>query len=315
MIHLGDSLGMYGEWGSPDVIMSDGPYGLGKFDTDPASVGGLEQFYEPHIMQWARHAGNHTTLWFWNTEIGWATMHPVLERHGWRYVGCSIWNKGIGHIAGNVNTGTIRRFPVVTEMCAQYARDGMIRGMPIREWLRHEWRRAGLPFCRANQACGVANAASRKYLALDDSWYFPPPRMLAMLAAYANRHGRRAGRPYLSLDGTTPATAGAWSRMRPVFRCRVGVTNVWDEPPLHGPERVRRGLQSLHPNQKPLGLVTMLVESSSEPQGMVWEPFGGLCPAAVAAHRTGRRYNGAEINAEYHGAAVRRLARETARAE
>src|SRR5512144_2972940 len=47
-------------------------------------------------------------------------IHPVLERNGWRYVNANVWNKGKAHIAGNVNTAKIRRFPVVTEMCVQY---------------------------------------------------------------------------------------------------------------------------------------------------------------------------------------------------
>ena len=38
---------------------------------------------------------------------------PALERHGFRYVNANIWNKGVGHIAGNVNTTKIRRFPEI----------------------------------------------------------------------------------------------------------------------------------------------------------------------------------------------------------
>ena len=58
--------------------------------------------YEPHVQAWAAAAAPHTTLWFWNSEIGWAAAHPVLEKHGFRYVQCNVWNKGSGHIAGNV---------------------------------------------------------------------------------------------------------------------------------------------------------------------------------------------------------------------
>jgi site-specific DNA-methyltransferase (adenine-specific) len=81
---------------------------------------GIANWYEPHIQAWSQHANAQTTLWFWNSEIGWATVHPVLERHGWRYANANVWNKGKAHIAGNVNTSKIRRVPVVTEMCVQY---------------------------------------------------------------------------------------------------------------------------------------------------------------------------------------------------
>ena len=42
-----------------------------------------------------------TTLWFWNTELGWATVHPLLVAQGWDYVQAVTWDKGVAHIAGN----------------------------------------------------------------------------------------------------------------------------------------------------------------------------------------------------------------------
>ena len=47
--------------------------------------------------------------------------------------------------------------------------------LPLKDWLRAEWLRSGIPFYRANAACGVKNAATRKYLTADHLWYFPPP--------------------------------------------------------------------------------------------------------------------------------------------
>lgn len=118
-ITYGDALAAYPKRKTPAVIVSDGPYGLGMFDGDPYGVEGLADFYEPHVIEWSKRSTNQTTLWFWCTEIGRATVHPVLERHGWRYASCHVWNKGLAHVAGNVNTGTIRKFPVVTEVCVQ----------------------------------------------------------------------------------------------------------------------------------------------------------------------------------------------------
>ncbi|WP_410954261.1 hypothetical protein, partial [Pseudomonas aeruginosa] len=63
-----------------------------------------------------------TALWFWGTELGWATVHQELDAQGWDYVQTVIWDKGLSHIAGNVNGKTIRQFPIVTEVCALYQR-------------------------------------------------------------------------------------------------------------------------------------------------------------------------------------------------
>lgn len=127
-LHYDDSLNVYESWPAPTVIVSDGGYGVLGFDGDTSDHLGLPEWYEPHIKAWSERATPQTTLWFWNSEIGWAAVHPVLEKHGFRYVNANLWNKGKGHIAGNVNTAKIRRFPVVTEICVQYSFEARLGG-------------------------------------------------------------------------------------------------------------------------------------------------------------------------------------------
>jgi hypothetical protein len=315
-IHRADALSCYASWPAPTVIISDGAYGLGLFPGDPPSHTGLVDWYAPHIASWSRLALPQTTLWLWCNEIGWATLHPLLERHGWQYRALHIWDKGIAHIAGNVNSKTIRRFPVVTEVCAQYVRDVQLptpagEQLPIQVWLRQEWRRTGLPLSRTNEACGLKNAATRKYFTQDHLWYFPPPEMMERLARYANEHGRPTDWPYFSLDGQTPLTAEQWAVLRPRWHHQHGVTNVWSEPPLHGEERLKGdGARCVHANQKPLSLFERVILASSDPGDVIWEPFGGLCPAAVVALRTGRRCYSAERDPGFYRQAQRRLRQE-----
>ncbi|MBS0379914.1 MAG: site-specific DNA-methyltransferase [Proteobacteria bacterium] len=315
-VWLGDSRVACGHWPQPTVIVSDGGYGVLGFDGDTSDHLGLPDWYEPHIAAWSRAATPQTTLWFWNSEIGWAAVHPVLERHGWRYVNANLWNKGKGHIAGNVNTASIRRFPVVSEVCVQYVLAAHMDGMELRDWLYHEWTRSGLPLKRANEACGVRDAASRKYLDRGHLWYFPPPPMFERLQAYANRKGDPIGRPYFSLDGRSPGTAEQWARLRAKFRCPHGFTNVWDRPALRGAERFRvhgGSARALHLNQKPLNLMSLIIEASSDPGDVVWEPFGGLFSASIAARRLGRHAFGAEIDPTYFHYGVQRLKAEAQR--
>lgn len=243
-IYHADVLSLYQEWKVPVAIISDGPYGVGGFPGDLPTCDHLAELYEPHIVQWSAKAPPQTTLWFWNTEIGWATVHPLLVKYGWRYVRCNIWDKGIAHVAGNSNTQILRELPVVTEVCVQYVKEPYIDGLNLKDWLRREWERTGLPISKANEACGVANAATRKYLTRDHRWYFPPPEMFEKLVAYANRHGRPEGKPYFAPDGLHPMTADDWSRMRAKFYCKPGITNVWREPPLHNGERLKVGGKS-----------------------------------------------------------------------
>ena len=299
----GSSLDLYDSWERPSAIVSDGAYGILGFEGDTADHMGIPDWYEEHIAAWSRHATAQTTLWFWNSEIGWAAAHPVLERHGWRYVSANVWNKGRGHIAGNVNTATIRRFPVVTEMCVQYVFAPKLQGLDLKQWLHQEWKRTGLPFRLANEACGVKDAATRKYLNPGHLWYFPPAAAFEGLARFANAQGDPAGRPYFSADGTTPMTGDQWAGMRSRFQCPMGVTNVWDRPPLAGAERVKlphlTGGKSAHLNQKPLDLMARIIEASTVPGDVVWEPFGGLFSAALAAKQLGRKAFAAEVMPTY----------------
>lgn len=315
-IELADSMTRYEQWPEPTVIISDGAYGVDGFPGDPPTPAGLASWYAPHIAAWSRYSLPMTTLWFWNTEIGWATVHPVLALHGWEYRGLHVWDKSIAHIAGNVNSKTIRSFPVVTEVCARYTRDVKLptadgQELSIQQWLRYEWLRTGLPLSKTNEACGVRNAATRKYFTQDHLWYFPPPEMMERLAEYANRNGKLATHPYFSIDGKQSVSADQWTQMRAKWNHIHGITNVWSEPAVRGVERLKdEQAKCIHANQKPLKLLERIILASSDPGDVIWEPFGGLCSVAIASLQTGRRCYSAEMLPEYYDLAKNRLERE-----
>lgn len=311
-----DSMNCYSRWPAPTCIIVDGPYGLGKFPGEPKTPSNLAEWYAPHVAAWSAHASTDTTLWFWCTEIGWALVHPILEMHGWQYEECNVWDKGIAHVAGNCNSKTIRGTPVVTEVAVRYTKRNQLQGsnghpLSIKEWVRHEWQRSGLPMWKANEACGVANAATRKYLTQCHLWYFPPAEAVVRMAEYCNKNGRPTDRPYFSIDGRTPVTEDAWSRLRAKWNHTHGITNVWQEPAVHGRERIRTGVGYLHANQKPLTLMKRQILACTDPGDVVWEPFGGLCSGSIAALHTGRRSFAAEINNAYFQVAASRLKEES----
>lgn len=315
----GDAATLYDTWTAPTVIISDGAYGTNGFRTDPASPDELRDWYEPHVKAWSTHATPETTLWFWNTEHGWAEVHGLLKEHGWEYRGANTWDKGLAHIAGNSNTQTLRQFPQVTEICVQYVRSPAETlqlqddHRTVQQWLRDEWKRTGLTFDEANTACGVADAATRKYFTTGDDWYFPPTDRFAQLREYANTHGDPDGRPYLTPDNlpfdlTELEQSDSSIIHQAKFDCPAGVTNVWDHPHVTGDERVTSDTgTAVHPNQKPLALTRRLIETTSHRRDTVWEPFGGLCTAMVAAKQLDRTGCASEIDSEYVTSAITRL--------
>ncbi|MEU3553147.1 DNA methyltransferase [Streptomyces fragilis] len=326
-IYHGNALDAYHTWEAPQTIISDGAYGVGGFPGDPRTPDDLGEWYREHIEAWSRHATLATTLWFWNTEVGWANVHPVLIANGWQYEFCNTWNKGIGQVAGNVNSRTIRRFPVVTEVCVFYTRvprlpvsAGSKHLVHMKQWLLSEWKRTGMPARRANEACGVKNAATRKYFDQGWLWYWPPVDIMMKLVEYANEYGDPDGAPYFSFDGEKPVTAEQWEATRSVWNHQHGVTNVWDHPSLRGEERFRGSMvrsaprtykpttmSASHLNQKPLALMERAVKASTLETDVVWEPFGGLCSGSVAAVNLGRRSFAAEVDLGFYKLATERL--------
>lgn len=310
-LFCGDAIDYYDEWERPTVIVSDGPYGVNGYPGDLLTPDGLAEWYEPHIKRWTEHATPLTTLWFWNTEVGWATVHPMLKKHGWEYVSCCVWDKGMSHVAGNVNTKTIRHLPVVTEVCAQYVKKPTFKigdnELSMKEWLRYEWSRTGLPFRLTNEACGVKDAATRKYFTKCHLWYMPPAEAFEKIAKYANEHGAENGKPYFSINGETPITKDEWAQMRSKFYCPIGVTNVWQVPQLRSRERVKINQKAIHLNQKPLELIERIIETTSDKNDVVWDPFAGLFTTAIASWKLERKCYCAERTPEVYNFGVNRV--------
>lgn len=324
-LYSGNVSEKYGDWPAPDLIVSDGAYGVRGFRGDTTGASGLVEWYKPHALAWAKSAKPSTSLWFWNTEVGWATVHPLLLATGWEYVQLAVWDKGLAHIAGNINGKTIRQLPVVTEVSALYRRKvylgtGDGQTLDVKAWLRTEWQRSGLPLNRANEACGVSNAATRKYLTQDWLWYWPPGEAVEKMARYCEEFGKATNHPYFSLDGQTSATADAWDALRSVWNHRNGVTNVWNRRPLADGERLKGTMErsaprtykptkqsAAHLNQKPLDLMLTQVYAASNEGDVVWEPFGGLASASVASVLLGRKAYVAELDDGFASLAAERL--------
>ena len=323
-LHFGNALDIYDDWPTPGLIISDGAYGVRGFQGDAVCADDLAEWYYPHIEAWSKAAAASTSLWFWNTEIGWATVHPLLQAFGWEYVQTVVWDKGLSHIAGNVNGNTIRQYPVVTEISALYRRKLYFPteegALPVKRWLRHEWTRSGLALNKANEACGVRNAATRKYLTQDWHWYWPPGDAVEKMALYCASYGLPTQRPYFSLDGNQPVTAAQWDSLRSPWNHRNGLTNVWTRPPLADSERIKGTMKksaprsgkpskfsSAHLNQKPLEFMERQIYATTQTGAIIWEPFGGLASASVAAIRTGRIPFAAECNPDFYEMALARL--------
>lgn len=96
--------------------------------------------------------------------------------------------------------------------------------------------------------------------------------------------------------------------MRSKFSCPYGWTNVWEQPPVNGAERLKtESGKATHLNQKPLALMNLIIEASSEARDVIWEPFGGMLSASVVAYHLNRIAYAGELDPDYYNLRVERL--------
>jgi DNA modification methylase len=134
--------------------------------------------------------------------------------------------------------------------------------------------------------------------------------MFEKLVCYANQYGKEEGKPYFSIDGHIPLSAQEWSNMRYKFHCPHGFTNVWERSALRGKERIKSPVDKnkcAHLNQKPLDLMRLIIEASSDINDIIWEPFGGLFSASLAAALINRKAYAAEIDPVYYSLGISRF--------
>lgn len=111
------------------------------------------------------------------------------------------------------------------------------------------------------------------------------PRTVRRKALPPQHQGARGPSIYSSVDGGPRL-------MRSVIRVRS----------MHG--------MAVHPTEKPLGILTPLIEYSSIEGGVVYDPFMGAGSTLVAAKMLGRHAVGVDVDERWCEAAARRCSQE-----
>ena len=131
----------------------------------------------------------------------------------------------------------------------------------------------------------------------------------------------------LGTDGREWRAVRDWLAGREVeqtaIRSQFNITGCHKQknpPPVDAVRRITEGVPAadvaaifepkggrIHPTQKPVGLMRLLVRLTTERGALVLDPFAGSGSAALACMDTGRRYLGFELCPEFHAAATRRI--------
>ena len=133
----------------------------------------------------------------------------------------------------------------------------------------------------------------------DITWQKPDPPPNAMHTAFTHAHetllwaskGKGARHTFNYDLVNSPDSSGQ-------------VSSVWRIPAVPRSEK----LHGYHPTQKPLRLVRRTLLASTKEGDLVFDPFCGSGTTAVAAKELNRTFVGAELEEEFAGLAVRRIA-------
>ena len=86
---------------------------------------------------------------------------------------------------------------------------------------------------------------------------------------------------------------------------------------INADSRTGNNEKRVHPTQKPVEVMTRIIEKLTQPGDLIFDPFCGSGSTGVAAINTGRRFLGVEISEDYADIARARIAKaaEQARQE
>ena len=84
------------------------------------------------------------------------------------------------------------------------------------------------------------------------------------------------------------------------------------ERPISDVLEMRYTGNRLHPTQKPVSALLPLIESFSQPDDLVLDPFCGSGSTLIAARALGRHFVGIELDSAYHAVIMQRLDRAAA---
>ena len=207
-----------------------------------------------------------------------------------------IWRKQSGRHLG-CNKESLRRFFPQTEhiIFAESVKKRPFAYEPIRAYLEQARLDAGVSRAAIDKACGCQMSG---HWFGRSQWAFPSKRH------YKTINGLLAGalKPYAQLKAEYVALRDGDNRARRVFNVtkQVPFTNVWDFD-------VVNWYEGKHPCEKPLDLMTHIVNTSSLTGDVVFDAFTGSGSTALACRAGGRTFIGCEMGEAEFALAVERL--------
>ena len=303
---------------SVDVILTDPPYYrivAEEWDNQWESLTDFQEWVRRLAAEFRRVLRSHGSLyWFCDDKVA-AYCQTVLDER-FHLINSLVWEKPATLSCLSINSG-LRSFAICTERILFYEQKGA-SGLPatgleaihsradcfasIKAYMRNE--RAAMMKARGwsklrdfeqwvNEVTKTSSKVSRHCWA-DSQYEFPTEAQYRALQSggFFRREYEDLRREYEDLRHEYEDLRRPWNNDK---RAREILTFPPAAPPL------------IHPTQKPVGLLTYLLQRSTRPGFTVLDPFSGSGSTAAACYELGLTFLGCECSPTYHAAANVRL--------
>lgn len=257
--------------GLVSCVIADPPYNIGKADWD------LIENYDLWCVEWVRLASATLSkggaFWCFHSEpLALATIAQQIEANGRPLVSWITLDKSSWGIAKRYRNAGSKTFPASVEY-ATYSR---------REVYADEIRALREQAGMTRAEFDTAVSPSRKPTGITYRW----------------EHGERVPQ---AIEVETIREMFGVSLTLPTFNNGEKHSAVWQFPQTDTTD---------HPTPKPLSTVARMVEVTSDPGGLILDPFAGSGPVLRAAKDLGRRAIGIEKSERYCERIARRMSQE-----
>jgi site-specific DNA-methyltransferase (adenine-specific) len=275
---------------SVDLFILDPPYYNVVNDEWDNQWKSIDHYLE-WCNSWMKLVGQKSkfsgSLWLFGFPYQLTRLISIVESVGFKFRQQIVCWKGMKSAAGRTSS-KLKMYPTTTESIFFFAYDSQ---PIIKDMLNEQKNRLKLSSKEINEYLGKAS----------------------------NGGGTWSSIAGLNQTMTSQPTRNDWDKLNILFEntlpdydnyvfkfnLKMGLTDVWDDINFTPARQTR-----IHPTQKPVELITRIIETSTNPGDLVVDPFVGSGSSSIASIHTQRNFIGCELNTEYYEKTIKRIQKE-----
>lgn len=244
-----------------------------------------EQEYYDWCQSWLDQLGRvakySCSMWLFGYPKHLFHLLPYIESRGFRFKQQIIIDKGMRAAAGRTKK-TQRMYPTTTESIFYFYYEARPY---ISNLLKSEKERIGVSVAEINAILGKPTRGGGVFSAMTTN---------AMKRSYPTKEYWEILSQIMNLP--------PYSDVVHTFNPQTGLSDVWSDIDFY-----KERNQRIHPTQKPVDLITRLINTSSNQNDTILDVFTGSGTTPLVCKQLNRKFKGCELDTHYHTKAQERL--------